>query len=729
MNAQVSEEARLASLAEYRVVGSVPDPRFDPILANLLASCSAAVAKIAFIDEAISWVKASNTTSYLQVPREASFCAKYIVDPVRTVIESDLGQQPDMRDRLARYSDDPCAAVAGVPLIAPSGAAIGALIVIDTKPRDFTMTQIESLTRATRKVMEILESTRAAYELAGAELPGDVSVNDAVEDGLAAAGDNSHSIVDEFVTDNLTRSGWWAAQIWWAEDDQLFPEPWIVDPAAPEVVGRLRSRAGSVPIPYSGVEFSQPSLLDIESAPWMGNTANIAQAGVRHLMVLDISGALTASLRLVFVVPEGVRVNPETLSTLQTGALLLSRVLRQEQARGELLYRSTHDALTGLLNRRGLDQVVAPLEGSHTEQVHAVIYLDLDRFKQVNDTHGHAIGDQLLKHVSAQIQRQMRPTDSVVRLGGDEFVVLAQNIGSSAAAYNLGRRLLTALNSTFVAENSLQLKLAASIGVAIWRTGGLFEEALKVADALMYQAKQAGGSLAVEELAGSITPSASTQIGVNPGELPLLNVVATPLVYTVDASTRGVLLSVESPLRAVSVNQVFADVSSALRGVLSAASSSQPELVSVLLRFSNHFWNHGRMIPEAVERLTEAFTDQLFSVVLDASLVGARPSEAMTAIRQVRGVGLLLAGVGAGVSRLEILDQLEPTGLAFARDVTSNLAAPSRVTTGLIAMAEALGLTTYALDQPEVTDFDPLQNLGISFYCNSKPLRNNNQGE
>jgi len=267
-------------------------------------------------------------------------------------------------------------------------------------------------------------------------------------------------------------------------------------------------------------------------------------------------------------------------------------VLRQEQARGELLYRSTHDALTGLLNRRGLDQVVAPLEASRTDQIHAVIYLDLDHFKQVNDTHGHAIGDQILKYVAGQILRQMRPTDSVVRLGGDEFVVLAKNIGGSAAAYNLGRRLLNALNGTFVANSAIQLKVAASIGVAIWRGESLFEEALGVADALMYQAKQAGGALAVEELAGSTSASSDTQIGISRDDLPLLHVSSAHLLRTDDASSAGVLLTVESPLRAISPKQVSGEVFRTLSEL------NLTQNAKVLLRFSNHFWNHGSLVPD-----------------------------------------------------------------------------------------------------------------------------------
>ncbi|MDE2409978.1 MAG: hypothetical protein KGL72_06705, partial [Actinomycetales bacterium] len=358
-----SEELRLATLATYRIVGAVPDPRFDAILENLLEACGAALAKITFVDAETAWMKSNISTVYNAIPREHSFAAKYVVEPKRTVVIPDLLlADPQISVLISGYIDVPVASLAGVPILAPNGAAIGALIIFDTKPRDFTMTQVEALTRAARKIVEHLESTRAAIELAGEQLslPGNSAASgDDLRDssltdvsGLGSLVDNSRSIVDEFVTDNLSRAGWWAAQVWWAEDDYLYPEPWMLDSIAPEVLGRLRSRAGAVPIKFSGVEYAEPTLVDLDAAPWLGNLPNISQSGVRHLLVLDVAGPVSVALRMVFVVPEGIRVQPEVIGALETGARLLPRVLRQEQARGELLYRSTHDTLTGLLNRR-----------------------------------------------------------------------------------------------------------------------------------------------------------------------------------------------------------------------------------------------------------------------------------------------------------------------------------------------------------------------------------------
>jgi diguanylate cyclase (GGDEF)-like protein len=718
-----AEELRLATLAAYRIVGSTPDPRFDAILQHLVESFGAAFAKIAFLDADTAWIKATNSTVYNAIPRTQSFAAKYVIEPVRTVIIPDLLlADPLVTTMISGTVDLPVAAVAGVPIQAPNGAAIGALIVYDTKPRDFSMTQVEALTRAARKIVEHLESTRAALELAGEQLaiPGHaVATVDELSDSsltdvssLGGLVDNSRSIVEEFVVDNLSRAGWWAAQVWWAEDEYLYPEPWTLDPVAPEVLGRLRSRSGAVPVPFKGVEFATPTLIDLDSAPWLGSVSNIAQSGVRHLLVLDVAGAVSVALRLVFVVPEGIRVQPAVISALETGARLLPRVLRQEQARGELLYRSTHDTLTGLLNRRGLDQVVAPLAGTRTSQTHAIMYLDLDHFKQVNDNHGHAVGDQLLKYVAAQILKQVRPTDSVVRLGGDEFVVLAKNIGSAAAAYSLGKRVLNAVNSTFVSDSGLQLPVSTSIGVAIWDSEDAFDDAMRVADALMYQAKQAGGALAVEELAGSTPQDSITHVALNQVDLTLVSAVAQPLRSAKDGSIVGLLVNVDSPLRSIGPRHL-ADA------ILDCIAKSQiHSLELVLLRVSNHFWNHAQLVPDLFDLLIAERSDVIFSALIDTGLIGAEPSECMLALAEDPRVGLVLEGNGASSTTFNLLDVLMPVGLTVQGDrlgMLFNHGQPRRSLRALVAVAAALQMDFYCLDWQGEPDYEMFSAAGLGF--------------
>ena len=120
-------------------------------------------------------------------------------------------------------------------------------------------------------------------------------------------------------------------------------------------------------------------------------------------------------------------------------------------------------------------------------------YIDLDGFKQINDTYGHAVGDQLLIVVAAQMKKTLRETDTVGRIGGDEFVALL-NVGKELNhSLHLVKRLLHTIAQTIMIDD-LSLKISASIGLCFYPQAGEIhaEQLLTLADQAMYQAKQAG---------------------------------------------------------------------------------------------------------------------------------------------------------------------------------------------------------------------------------------------
>jgi diguanylate cyclase (GGDEF)-like protein len=161
----------------------------------------------------------------------------------------------------------------------------------------------------------------------------------------------------------------------------------------------------------------------------------------------------------------------------------------------EELYRLAHmDALTGLPNRvllrARLEQSVsrARRDGSML----AILFLDLDLFKNVNDTLGHPVGDALLQSVAAAMQTKIRAADSIARLGGDEFVVLMEDVDDPNMAAQLARRLLGVFSSPFDAEGR-ELYITASIGISIFPLDGEDMDALlSNAGVAMYQAKEHG---------------------------------------------------------------------------------------------------------------------------------------------------------------------------------------------------------------------------------------------
>jgi diguanylate cyclase (GGDEF)-like protein len=168
-------------------------------------------------------------------------------------------------------------------------------------------------------------------------------------------------------------------------------------------------------------------------------------------------------------------------------------ITEQRQAELKIEYMAHHDALTGLANRvllnqrleNALDRVVEP-------EMLAVHHLDLDQFKAVNDTFGHAAGDKLLKIVAERLRALVRDSDTIARMGGDEFVVVQVPIATAAAATLLAQRIITAISEPFDLDGH-QAVIGTSVGIAIGPGEGLTpDKLLRNADLALYRAKDHG---------------------------------------------------------------------------------------------------------------------------------------------------------------------------------------------------------------------------------------------
>ena len=175
-----------------------------------------------------------------------------------------------------------------------------------------------------------------------------------------------------------------------------------------------------------------------------------------------------------------------------------------EKVAQRMEYHAHHDALTGLPNRVLLnDRIRTELAHARRDQVMlAILFLDLDRFKIINDSLGHATGDQLLRRVSQRLQGCLRSDDTVARLGGDEFMVLLPRIGSTADAGRIGSKIIEMLNDP-LSCNGHDLHITTSIGISIYPHDGTDAETLvKHADISMYRAKEMGRNKMVYFTAG-----------------------------------------------------------------------------------------------------------------------------------------------------------------------------------------------------------------------------------
>lgn len=172
---------------------------------------------------------------------------------------------------------------------------------------------------------------------------------------------------------------------------------------------------------------------------------------------------------------------------------MLVATMRAERENG---HRARHDPLTGLSNRRGLVNAVEGLlqAAQPGDGALALLFLDLDGFKIVNDTHGHAAGDQLLRMAADRLKRVLRDSDVAAPIGGDEFVVVAEKLNEERAL-KLGEALIGAIASSYDFGNGTTAEIGVSVGIAMAPEHGTdFAELLAVADAALYEAKSAGKS-------------------------------------------------------------------------------------------------------------------------------------------------------------------------------------------------------------------------------------------
>lgn len=196
-------------------------------------------------------------------------------------------------------------------------------------------------------------------------------------------------------------------------------------------------------------------------------------------------------------VPVLVKVIPITdESNIKIGAIEIftdlvdSRTLKKElEALRSLAFI---DELTGVLNRRGFEYFLGEKkrETERFRKTFGILFIDIDDFKQINDTYGHKIGDKVLKMVAEVLKSNLRINDIVARYGGDEFVVISE-ITDEDELRGLANKIKILINNSFIEDNSKIVKVSVSIGGSISKEGNL-ERVLEEADRLMYVSKSKG---------------------------------------------------------------------------------------------------------------------------------------------------------------------------------------------------------------------------------------------
>jgi diguanylate cyclase (GGDEF)-like protein/PAS domain S-box-containing protein len=180
------------------------------------------------------------------------------------------------------------------------------------------------------------------------------------------------------------------------------------------------------------------------------------------------------------------------LDSVEQFASLFALAAQKKMAQDHIAHLAHHDPLTGLVNRHIFPDRLAQamiLSQRHRKKI-ALLYVDLDKFKQINDAHGHLAGDAVLKEIASRLRALLRDSDTVARMGGDEFVVILHDISSKTAVNNVAKKIIAALTEPILFHET-QFTVTASVGISIYPDDDREIDALlHKADKAMYQAKK-----------------------------------------------------------------------------------------------------------------------------------------------------------------------------------------------------------------------------------------------
>ncbi|MEH6566383.1 MAG: diguanylate cyclase [Halopseudomonas sp.] len=237
----------------------------------------------------------------------------------------------------------------------------------------------------------------------------------------------------------------------------------------------------------------------------LANLRSVEAASARHwLGVPLISGGKLVGAMVLQSHDDSVSYNTQHKDLLLFVSGQMADAIERKRAHSRLEFLAQYDQLTELPNRAlFMDRLQTSLQRArrNTQRV-AVLYLDMDNFKQINDTLGHLTGDRLLQEVAQRLNRCIRESDTVGRLGGDEFAIMLDNIGKPDDAIQVAGKIVAALSAPYLLE-SHSMTSTPSLGVAIYPDDAEQDlQLIQLADSAMYKAKREGGNRYVSASAG-----------------------------------------------------------------------------------------------------------------------------------------------------------------------------------------------------------------------------------
>jgi diguanylate cyclase (GGDEF)-like protein len=486
----------------------------------------------------------------------------------------------------------------------------------------------------------------------------------------------------------------------------------------------------------SGIEFAKEVKAHDPDLPVLLLTGNAT---------FDTAVASVGQLDAYLIKP----VAPQQLQHSVANALTRRRLLNQNRSLVDRLtrinaYQAMYDPLTGLLNRALLDD---RLEQSlaisqRTGGSLALFFLDLDRFKVVNDLFGHQVGDQVLREAANRLLQSCRKSDSVARFGGDEFVIICADIRNSADACVFADHLLEAFKEPMVIDG-FEHGVSASIGIAVTLPGNRRQSAetlLRNADTAMYRAKEAGRGrweLFDDEMRAQVLERFEIERGL-PVALATggLSLAYQPIVDTRAGSIVGAeaLVRWDRPGHGIMLPEQFLPVAEDCGLIVPIGAWVLEQAVVELARWKAddclpdpfRLWVNvspqqlaDPSFPELVVdtlRRQGLSPDRLGFEILEEALLDVGAAKAV--MKRLRSIGIALAldDFGAGYSNLSWLQDLPITGIKIDRQFVTTLASAhgrgAAIVQGLVNLGHSLELSVVGEGVETAEQADALRTIG-----------------
>ncbi len=461
-----NEAARLEALRRYISKGIEHEELFDNFTRISADLCSTPSALLSIVEADRIRYRANTGSNWIEGSRENSFCSWAILTPDIFVVSDALKD--------IRFWDNPLVRgepgvrfYAGAPLLTSTGHALGVLCVLDKEPRELTDSQALTLQTLARAIVTQLELSCKSLELEKAITERQQAFT------YLAASEERYALVIRSANDGL-----WD---WNLENNEMhFCLRWKA------ILGYEEADIGTSPDEWlsrvhpEDIEEVQSSI----TAHLVGSTSHFqSEHRLRHK---------DNSYR--WVLTRGLAAWDADKSIYRMAGSLTD-ITDQKEAESRLLHNASHDALTGLPNRTVfMDRLRRSLERAkhHEDYLFALLFLDLDRFKIINDSLGHHIGDQLLIAIARRLEASLRPGDMAARFGGDEFAIILDHIKKVGDTAEAAERIQKQFEEPF---NLGGHEIFASVSIGITHSQVPYEEPedfLRNADSAMYRAKDQG---------------------------------------------------------------------------------------------------------------------------------------------------------------------------------------------------------------------------------------------